>query len=644
MTADTAGGAATGDTMTAMRRWVMAVALAVAGCNDPSLRIEVVPPTPGFDDVAQISTTVTVYQSSTIDCFAIEVGKADPEQLAIAKVATANVEAGESLVGVSRTQPKLFVAEAFDVPADPAMEPRRLYAGCEARGEITDDEVVQIQTFAVATTTISGDALDRPFSRRRIDVAAADALGRPIDDRHVEWTSFGVEGSFAGEGSATSKPDLCTDVGIARVEPLDPDVPGPIAAQIRVSWAESTPAPLSGFIAAVTNQVSLAAVGADNTRYPPACAVRREGSPPRDHVYCLGKPQSFADPRPVLQLVVNGAALEARSLTPATSVLANYLIATGDGAGDDDLYAIERDVSGRVQWTGVAGTADGGTYDPCTFATGACTAGPIQRVVVVPACNPGDEGFVITTFPQTGKPDFPVVTDLHGNPRIPQPDIPDPGVEIAAVDVLAGGCVSEATTPPVTHQAFALRFTPTATTASPFNTLIASCDGVPCSARWSGFGAVGFSTGATPRLVSSDLDITGNVIVESEIVPADPGKLLLVERDRTAAAAQARSIATADIDGDARVDLAWSQFLLDDTGSTENRVQLAVDRDGLPFPGRLAGISPGLPGDQALVLFADVDANGVPDLVSYSDTSAAVYRFGVEVPHGTPTEPETTCP
>lgn len=632
-----------GATMFAMWRAAVPIAIAalaaLAGCDDPSLRVEVLPPVPAFDEVGAISTTVTVYQSSTIDCFAIEIGKADPEQLAIAKVASANVEAGEILVGVSRVEPKLFVAEAYDVPTDPAMEPRRLYAGCEARGEITGDEVVEIQTYAVATTTVSGDALDRPFSRRRIEVAAADAQGRPIDGRHVEWTSFGITGAFGAEGSAISKPTLCTDTGIARVEPLDPDIPGPVAAQIRVSWAESTPAPLSGFITDVTNQVSLSVPGADSTRWPPACVARHAGTPVRDHVYCLGKPLSASDARPVLELTETGDTIGAQAV--GVAVNANHLVATTDGSGDDDLYAIER-VAGRVRWHGLAGTADGGNYDPCDFVTGACAVGAVRRVVVVPACNPGDTGFAITSFSLAGKPDFPVYTDLHGIPLPMQP--PFDVDSSVSVDLLAGGCVSEATTPPAIHQAFALRVTPMSGTMTPFNQLIAACDDQPCTARWSGLGAVGFSTGATPRLLSSDLDITGNVIVESEIVPTDPGELLLVERGRTAAAAQARSIVSGDIDGDSRVDLAWSQFLLDEVGATENRIQLAVDRAGLPFPGRLAGISPSLPGDQALILFADLDANGVPDLVSYSDTEAAVYRFGVEVPHGTPADPETTCP
>jgi hypothetical protein len=628
----------------AMRRRAPAIAIAavLAGCNDPSLRVEVLR-APGFDNVA--ATTITVYQTtetSDIDCFDIEIGTADPAELQVARVASAVVELGETLDGVSRIEPKLFVAEAVD---DTAPVPRRLYAGCAARGEITDDEVVQIETHAIATITVSGDALDRPFARRIVEVFAIDALGRPIDERHVEWESFGVSGAFppSTTASRTSDPDVCTDRGVALIEPADPDTPGPIAAQVRVSWAEITPPPLSGYIEAVTNQVDLREPGAVATRIPASCARRTEGAPPADHVYCLAKPVAPSDPRQVVELVVTGDVLDV--VPVGAPVAANTLVATGvdgnaDGAGD--LYAIER-VAGRVRWTGIGGTPDGATFDPCVFAgTGTCMLGAIRRTVIVPTCDVGT-GFAVMTFApaQIDQPDILVFTDLDGDPLADQPPVQVGGAQI---ELLAGGCVAETKTPPVTHQAFAARFTPMTTNNSPFNQVVALCDDGPCTARWTGAGAVGFSGGATPRLISSELDITGNVIVESEIVQGgEPGKILLVERGRTPSSAQARSIASADVDGDGREDLAWSQFLVGETGLTENRIQLAVDRGGLPFPGRLAGISPALPGSQATILFADLDDDGVPDLVSFSDAEAAVYPFGVEVQHGEPRGEETTC-
>jgi hypothetical protein len=268
--------------------------------------------------------------------------------------------------------------------------------------------------------------------------------------------------------------------------------------------------------------------------------------------------------------------------------------------------------------------------------------GAILRTVVIPTCDVGT-AFAVMTFAQAqiDQPDIVVLTDLTGAPLAEQPAIQLGG---AQVELLAGGCVAETKTPPVTHQAFAVRVTPMTTSQAPFNQLVALCDTGACAARWTGFGAVGFSGGPTPRLISSELDITGNVIVESEIVQGETAdKLLLVERGRTPAAAQARAIATADIDRDGREDLAWSAFLVNDAAMTENRIQLAVDRGGLPFPGRLSGLSPGLLGAQATILFADLDDNGVPDLVSYSDAEAAVYPFGIEVQIGPPPGEETTC-
>jgi hypothetical protein len=627
VTGDTEAGRGTSDTMVVMRL-ALAALIVAAGCDDPSLRIEVIP----VDGFAVTATTVAVYQSDSLGCLDVELGKASAETLGAAFVADAVVEAGDELVGVSRTEPKLFVAEAVDANG------RRLYAGCAARAEITDDDVVTIQAHAIATITVSGDALDKPFARRSIAVAAVDANGRPIDQRHVEWASFGVAGSFPPDGVRESDPTVCTRSGLARLEPADPDTPGPIAAQIRVSWAESTPPPLSGFIEAVSNQVDLRDGSMERTS--PACVVRRSSAGSADRVYCLTRPATALGPRQVVELDLVGNTLAVTSV--GAPVAANHLVATNaDGGGDDDLYILER-VGNRVRWTGIAGTATGGNFDPCTYFLGAGVCGlvSVRSVVVVPSCA-ASPGFAVLSFSRgVTEPDIVVFTDLHGNPIASQPTL-----EMSAqLDLRVAGRVAEATAEATQHQAVAARVTPLGSGESPYNLLIALCGGEPCFAEWPGFGAVGFSGGDVPRLISSEVDITGNVVVESEIVVVGGGNVLLVERARTPTPAPARAIATADVDLDDTEDLAWSQFLIDDVGDPQNRIQVAVGRTGLPFPGRLTGLSPNLPGALAQVLFARLDDDATPDLVTYSDQEAAVYRAGVQVPHGNPPGAETTCP
>jgi hypothetical protein len=626
---------------------VAVVALVIlAGCDDPSLRVEVIA-TEGF---AVATTTVTVYQSDTLTCRDIELGFAGTDTLSAAFVAEAVLELGDELVGVSRLEPKLFVAEARDADG------RRLYAGCEARGEITGNEVVTISTFAIATTSINGDSVDKPFGQRQIRVAAIDANGRPIDERHVEWASYGVHGSFAGAGEMMSDPQLCTRRGAATIEPRDPETPGPIAAQVRVSWADATPPPLSGFIQDVA-AVSLDRGGA---RKAPACAVRREatgtGGAIEDRVYCLQSPlASDPDDRTLVELDLGGNGQP--FLGPVLgSYLSHHVLATDDdGDGRDDLYAVERVASGstRVQWTGVAGTADPASppIDACAGITHPeCELTEVAQVVHVPGCGVGD-GFVAINFSIDGNggmnagvgatPYVVVFTDLRGNqlPVSPLAAMAD----VIRIDLLAGGCVAEATTEATVHQAFAARITTGDPVPSVSNLLIADCAGQPCTARWQGFGAVGFSRGAAPRLISSELDISGNVIVESEVVIGQNG-LLLIEKARTQTAAAARAITTGDIDLDGNEDLAWSQFLADDAGITANRVQIAVGRDGLPFAGRLTGISPVLTGAQAAILMAKIDDDDVPDLVTYSGEEAAVYRSGVTIEAGDAPGEETLCP
>jgi hypothetical protein len=630
VTAGTADTRDRGATMSAMR-WVSGL-LAVAtmiGCSDPSLRVEVIP-APGFDPV---TITVYVFQSDTLLCDDVEYGVATEDTLQTLLVASATIGTGETLDGVSRVEPKVIVALGVDANGS------RVFAGCEQRGEITGDDVVTIETHAVARVTITGDALDKPFARRDIKVAAVDALGRPLDARSVRWRSDGVAGAFAPDEFAESSPNVCTERGVATIEPADPDLPGPIAALVRVSWADATPAPLSGFVENVTNQVDLREPGA-LARKPPACAVRRErdGADTVDHVYCLKRPPEAETERQLVELDIAGNAL---ALTPVGAPIAgDHLVATDmDADGSDELYVVQK-IANAIRWTGVAGTADGATFVPCNVVTGACTFASIRRIVIVPSCG-GAPGFAVLSFATAiDERDELVFTDLRGAPLPVQPT----SFGNVSIDLLAGGCVAEATSDGVPHQGVVARLAPIAGGGNTFNHLVAVCDGEPCTARWPGFGAVGFSSGARPRLLSSEVDITGNVVVESEIFVAGDGDLALMEVARTPTTAPARAIASADVDGDGTEDLAWSQFLTDDTGATANRIQLAVGREGLPFPGRLTGLSPALPGSQALVLFARLDGDASPDLVTFSDEQASVYRSGVEVPHEAPAGDETHCP
>jgi hypothetical protein len=611
------------------------VALAIAGapaCSDPSLRIEVIP----VDGLAADTTVVTVYEPEADDvtCDDVEFGAVTAAELELAFTAEAVVEDGEALTGVSRLGTKLFVAEG-------RAGTRRLYAGCEQRGDITGDETVTITTAAIATITVSGGQLDLPFAAREIRVAAVDPDGRALDQRRIRWESYGVSGAFAPDAFAASPPDVCTDQGLATLEPADPTTPGPIAAQIRVSWAETTPPPLSGFIQHQPPTVDLRELGAA-TRQSPACALRREvtgGGDPVDHVYCLKRALQPDDPRRVVEVELDVDA-DTLALRPTASLVqSNHLIATRAESGPpvtDALYAIEL-AGDRIQLVGIAGTPSPPSFDPCTAVAGACALDEIRRAVVVPGCGAG-AGFIAISF-ATGDatPDAIVFTDLAGA-LLP---IEAPVLGAARFELLAGGCVAEATTAGTQHQAFAVRVTPFDPELAPFNTLVALCDGAPCTARWPGFAAVGFSVGPRPRLLSSEVDITGNVVVESEIIVGG-AELGLIERGRTPTTAAARSITSADVDGDGAEDLAWSQFLIGEA-STVNRVQLAIGRTDLPFPGRLTGLSPELDGSQAVLLFARMDGDAAPDLLTFTDEQVALYRSGVSVPPLPAAGLETTC-
>ena len=82
-------------------------------------------------------------------------------------------------------------------------------------------------------------------------------------------------------------------------------------------------------------------------------------------------------------------------------------------------------------------------------------------------------------------------------------------------------------------------------------------------------------------------------------------------------------------------------------GEITNRIQLALDasKRGLPFPGRLTGLSPPKRSNaRAQLLLADLDHDGHDDVLTFSDVDASLYRTGVTVEPMDPTGAETLCP
>ena len=604
--------------------WTLAIA--AAGCGDPTLRVAVEVPA-GFDG-DEITIVVRAYASDAYACDQVEFSEVTMAELQAAFVDEATVGgADDTLSDVPREGAKLFVAEGLDATG------RRVFAGCEGRGEITGDEVVTIVGHSIATTTISGDQLDQPFARRMIGVTAVDANGDPLDGRAVRWRSFGPTGAFETSGGvATSTNAICTARGIAQVTPEDPTTPGPIAAQIYVSWAEALPPALCGFIAE-PNAPTVALDDGFTSARTPSCVVRTEAN--EDVVYCLTRP-NISGSRGIVRLTLVGNMLGLFRLTQMTKGNALVVAPDANGDGDEDLYAVAVvEGTNDVTWSGLAGTPDGGTVTVCT---GSGCLVEVTRIVATPACG-GTPGLAVIAA-DIGANDRFIVTSLAGEPTGAFVDEP----ALNAVTLVAGGCVTDSTSDGASHPAFATRLGAALLNVNQVRVLCP--DTVLCKAQWVGAGAVGFSDGARPRLLSSEIDLSGNVIVESEIAIAQ-GQLFLVERGRTPTVGAAQSLASGDLDADGHVDLVWT-MAFDAPLPTQfsNRIQIALDttdRD-LPFPGRLTGLSPERRSDaRAQVLVADLDHDGHDDVLAFSDVDATLYRAGVSVEPMTPIGTETLC-
>jgi hypothetical protein len=618
-----------------MRR-IPIVAVVLTACQaDPSLAVEVRLHESFRDQV--VATQLTIYQSETLDCDSIRFGETSDSDLLGAVVD--EVELGDSAVldDLSRLDEKLFVAYGK------AADGTRLVAGCGSKGVVVDTDSLVIDTVPVAQVAVASGSIDRPFAQRQIRVYAADAAGAPLDQRALRWESVGPAGSFAPLGVAESEGLLCTRDGAAIVQPADPEVQGPVAARIFVDWADTGPVVVNGFVGNPPINVGLSQPGSPLDLTSEAqCVPRRRQFPGevRSTVVCLGEPDASRD-RKIIEISVElpvdpeGPQASLRELGTVTAPV-GLVVAPSTGV-TDALYVVH--ASGFFD--GVDGTPDGVTADFCSDRGGTCHYAP-TRLTIVPTCSDGPP-LVWVELAVTGTTSTAIGSYLPNGSGFPGIEEQD-----SEIHLTAAGCVADITG----EVRPTVAISTSQGSGSAGNAIIFPCGfatpgDAPCSVSWFGHPGVGYSSGDEPRLIGSQISLSGTNLMEWVLARTNSTDreqaYRLIDRRATATISPPRSIAAGHFDADASLDLVWSENLGDGL-RLANRLQFAVDIE--IDDERLTGLapSPELTGPSWLVTTTDLDADGRDDVIGYSTQRAFVYLTGPAVAAAPITDNQTYCP
>lgn len=604
------------DTLTPMR--LLALVLIVGACGgDLDLDVSVEHPA----DLEVATTTVTVYESTTLTCIDIAFARIGANELDAAKVAeeavTSTGEHSGKLAGVSRTDHKVIVARGYSTGG------AWITAGCAEQDVVADDTRVAITTAATVTAATVLDAnADDPLLAV---IATTDAFGRAITDRRVAWTVYGPAGSLPMAPANTASPSdgvweptraTCTGVsGAAALHPPPPAAVGGYAVQLRAEWATGLPAAYSRLIASFATQSLSPPTGA--TKF---CAVRKAGSVSR--VVCLdnGMARDY-------QVTLGGGqpSLIARDATPIGPE-AKHLVSVPNGT-DLDVYVMS--TRGLLAPLFGAPMPDNSAA-PC--ADGSCE---VDDVIAVPACG-SQPGKLVVRLAATGSGQLKQMNARGGGTQ----DFPLGTIAAnAQIQLDNAGCVTRADpggASPTLRQVVTYHvgtrnalgeLVPLASRAA------YGCSTSTCLMNELLPGAgVTFTTGAEPRMIATSVDATGVVLIEVIMAPDTPMRDLFVERARIPSAGIPDRLVTGRYDADDERDLFWN---IGARRGTTFEIAYGRTVGGLP----LAAVST----PQAIVLTslmsADVTSDGFDDLIGIGQVGSVSAL--IVIPANAPAPPIT---
>ncbi|HEY0253115.1 MAG TPA: hypothetical protein VGC41_16390 [Kofleriaceae bacterium] len=583
----------------------LCVLVLIAACSsDPTLSVTVTHP----DGLVVTKTTVTVYESTTVHCEDIALGRLDATGLEGITTSDAEIEAGSvELGGISRLGTKLVVARGFDANG-------LLSAGCVEHGEVIGDDSVEISTIRAAVVSIRPPT--DPTTSNELLVTLTDPTSQAITDaRTVSWTVYGGAGAMAASGNPITIVDdgtwepaapTCLVNGEAHVHPNPPSTLGGYAVQVRVAWAVEQPPVYTALAAPALATIDLGITLSTTAKRP--CAIRGKQLVCVDnanlaHLYNIAITDGKATATQV------GAA---QSAVPMAGQNAIALLAV---PRTQNLYS----VATKGALVGLFGTADPPGNSPVCIAD-------CDDAMVIPACGAAPAKILISN-----------VTRIH--------QVDPAGGAATFFDVTGAlqtrldnaGCVTvlQDSAPPVLGQFATLQVTAGILTAS--GTYLASCGAGTCKIIDTGLArgaGVGFTGGTEPRIVASTVDASGVVLVQAVL----SASLQAIERGRIAAATIPDRIVAGQLDGDTDPDLFWNMTTRQGIASFEVAYARKVGTDNLE------ALSPQAALDVEDLEIGDLDGDGHGDVVIVSQAGVAIVPFAVSLPAQTGATDVTCAP
>lgn len=592
---------------------VLAVAACVAACDAFSLEVRVTHPA----EAEVASTVVSVYESNTTTCKAIELGDLSTAELQAILVGEQALGAGP-LGDVSRLARKLVVARGFDAMG------RFLTAGCTEKEEIAGHDVVAVDTDFAATLSIGavdpGDV--------GIPITLTDAEGRSLGGHAVTWRVYGPDGAAAGSSGAALAPaedggwelaaPTCTaDSGFVQLHPVPPSAVGGYAIAIRPRWPSQPNTLLTSFTRIdPTLEDVIAKPGVAH-----ACALRVAGQARQLVCLQLAAPGGAAIAREYGVSVQDGnARLQAVADLPVVQE-AVALFSVERGPTVRDVYAIDD----QARLYGL----DSPSVAPVPGSHLPAGASRITDAVLLPACDGGQAArLVLVANVGTERRLFAMpamggaAADYHG---VRTSDL---ALQLA---VRSAGCVAElqpgSGDAPRLRQATVIELSQRVMQSERSTlSVVFECDLEPTRCRAS-LPVVGGGAGLSPppratpgpgsggppeepRITGMFVDASGVVMSSWVLLPTPKGEFLLVERGRVPSASIPNLVVSGHFDGDGRTDMFWDLPL---TLQQRSTLQVTYGRtiDGQ----RLSALSGSEPILVDELLAADVTGDGMDDVV-----------------------------
>jgi hypothetical protein len=574
---------------------VAALGLLGAGCEDPSLRVSVIR-APAYADLVE-RVEVSVYQRDDLTCDDIAFDKLSAEELRSILKSTG---AGD-LDAIPRLGKKAVVARGYGRATRVDLDEERLIiAGCAEVDEIAEGTGIEIETEPVATAAIDSSPVVDGKGAVNIAVIAVDANQEGIDGKEVRWTTYAPSGGFPASGDIDEPAEpVVLRGGEGVIRPATPALIGPYAVQVRIKWSTGLPPPVNGMM---DDQVMIQrTLGQSDSSFINSCAIYTRGGLPT--LACLEKDSVAA--RFVRSYRLSGGELiQVAPEVAAPDVLGIF----GAGAG---VVTVKGDGS----YAGILGSS--ATGNVCQNGCPAGAAFNLNDVLGFGGC--GSSGPVLFAYYRDVLTARVTGTALLTGEKYAFNAPTESNVTLSSI-----GCVTDLEMGGAARIAAAVNIVPSFFDRTTDRTAIYMVGSpIPVERRRDRrLAGTGFSTsGNEARLLTTEVDPNGFIVVES-VMNRPATSYRLFERRRSPAVAPPRHYVSGSFDLDDAADVAWDVF--DDPETQSRAIQIILGaRPGRPaLLGRLPLT------DAADLLTADLDGDGMSEIIGYGPNALSIQRFG----------------